>query len=144
MLRIYPLGFVPYKVVFGSWHHSILISRLWCLFQAVAGGLRGTNQCCTALVTTTRGGLGGDTALQVGRAATPSGAPPCLEKEEGTVNGSRANIAFQTSRLEDVAQRPIGRLETDERQKLWWGSWFVLWNCLDERVFLYNVHIIFC
>lgn len=69
-----------------------------------------------------RGGLGGDTALQVGRVAAPSGAMPCLKKEEGPVNGSRANTAFQTSCLKDVAQRPIGRLETDERKKLWWGS----------------------
>ena len=46
-------------------------------------------------------------------------------REEGTVNGSRANIAFLTSCLKDVAQRPIGRFETDERKKLLWGSW---WN----------------
>lgn len=57
----------------------------------------------------------------------PAGALPCLEKEEeeGTVNGSRANIAFQTSCLKDVAQRLMGRLETDERRKLWWGVAFM-------------------
>lgn len=46
---------------------------------AVVGGLLGTNQRSTVLVTTTRGGLGGDTALQVGRVAnppTPTPLPP--------------------------------------------------------------------
>lgn len=105
----------------GVWKLAVfnLDLQIMMSFQAVAvvGGLRGINQCCTLLVTTTRGGMGGDTALQVGRVETPSGALPCLKNEEGTVNGSRANIAFQTSCLKEVAQRPIRRLETDERKK---------------------------
>lgn len=103
---------------------------------AVVGGLLGTNQRRTVLVTTTRGGLGGDSTPGGPSCNPPSGALPCLEKEEGSVNGSRANIAFQTSCLKDVAQRPIGRNWKQMKERNFGGALGCSYETrLDESVF---------